>query len=101
MEDQAFGRVHRIGQQKETYFTKIIVRDSIDEMLLNTQDAKEKRISDVFKEGVDRREMPTLEELIRLFGLDNDGNYTDKATQEEGGARWGSSLVANTEGGGT
>lgn len=29
-ERQAFGRVLRIGQEKETYFARIIIKDTVD-----------------------------------------------------------------------
>ncbi|KAM0547189.1 hypothetical protein ACHAO7_007444 [Fusarium culmorum] len=39
-EEQAFGRVHRIGQKKETKLVRILARGTIDERLVMLQDAK-------------------------------------------------------------
>ena len=69
METQAFGRVHRIGQEKETHFAKIVVKDSIDERLVQMQEEKDRDISRALGEdGAEGRAVLTLEELGRLFG---------------------------------
>jgi hypothetical protein len=81
MEAQAFGRVHRIGQEKETYFAKVVVLDSVDQRLLSMQEAKNKRISGILKEGVSDRPVPKLEELIALFGVESDENPGNKPTE--------------------
>lgn len=41
VEQQAFKRVHRIGQKKETHLVRILARGSIDERLYMLQNAKE------------------------------------------------------------
>ncbi|KAK4099193.1 hypothetical protein N658DRAFT_487787 [Parathielavia hyrcaniae] len=71
LENQAFGRVHRIGQEKETYFVKIVVRDTIDEGLLQMQERKARMIAKALPENGKATE-PTLdsvEELRRLFSM--------------------------------
>ncbi len=75
METQAFGRVHRIGQEKETHFAKIVVKDSIDERLVQMQEEKARAIARALGEdGKEERAVLTLEELGRLFGGDeNEG----------------------------
>jgi len=40
LEDQAFGRIHRIGQQKETHFAKILTSGTVDDHLLAIQKRK-------------------------------------------------------------
>ena len=82
MEGQAFGRVHRIGQEKETYFAKVVVLDSVDQRLLSMQEAKNKRISGILKEGASDRPTPKLEELIALFGVESDEDPENKRTEE-------------------
>lgn len=73
METQAFGRVHRIGQDKETHFAKIVVKDSIDERLVQMQEEKDRDISRALGEdGAEGRAVLTLEELGRLFGEDEE-----------------------------
>ncbi|KAK4167647.1 SNF2 family N-terminal domain-containing protein [Cladorrhinum sp. PSN259] len=41
MENQAFGRIHRIGQEKEVYTAKIVVNDTIDDKIMALQINKE------------------------------------------------------------
>lgn len=40
VEQQAFGRIFRIGQKKETHMTRIVVRNSVDMRMLNMQLSK-------------------------------------------------------------
>ncbi len=63
----AFARVHRIGQDKETYITRCIVEDTVDDRLLEMQEEKKEVIS---KAMDDRSVMAnlTLPELLKLFG---------------------------------
>ncbi|THX68981.1 hypothetical protein D6D04_10426 [Aureobasidium pullulans] len=49
-EDQAFGRLYRIGQDKETTLTKIVVKNSIDEMLMHIQEKKDIDINQVLSD---------------------------------------------------
>lgn len=74
MENQAFGRVHRIGQLKETHFVKIVIKDSIDERILQMQHDKAKIISKALQEDERHKTQPTLDELVRLFGADANDN---------------------------
>jgi hypothetical protein len=83
MENQAFGRAHRIGQEKETYFVKIVVKDSIDEALLQMQQGKETMIAKALQEDASQKTAPTLEELMRLFGVDADGGAAAGGGDEE------------------
>ena len=46
-EQQAFCRVFRIGQQNETFMTRICVKDTVDERLIEMQRAKQKEIDRV------------------------------------------------------
>ena len=64
---QAFARVHRIGQKEETYITRCVVEDTVDERLLEMQEEKMEIISNAMD---DRSVMAklTLPELMKLFG---------------------------------
>ena len=66
-EHQASGRIHRIGQTKETFVKRFIIQDSIDERLLRMQERKEKEINKVIgnKEFLSSL---TMDELMTLFG---------------------------------
>ena len=74
-EQQAFGRIFRIGQPKETYMTRVAVRNTIDMRFISMQ---------LFKMGTCEnavtakdRAMLGISELLRLFGFlktDKDDN---------------------------
>lgn len=63
----AFCRVHRLGQKNETYITRFMVRDTVDEKLLEMQKEKKEVIGAAMD---DRTVMPelSLTELMKLFG---------------------------------
>lgn len=64
---QAFCRVYRIGQQRETYMASMMVRNTIDEAMFMLQESKQVPI-DAAMEGSGREERLTIRELMRLFG---------------------------------
>lgn len=59
--------MHRIGQKEETYITRCVVEDTVDERLLEMQEKKKEIISIAMD---DRSVMAnlTLPELLKLFG---------------------------------
>lgn len=64
---QAFCRVHRIGQTRETFITRFTVKDTVDDRLIKMQEEKKIIISDT----IDNRSLLkhlTVEELMSLFG---------------------------------
>ncbi|KAH7419390.1 P-loop containing nucleoside triphosphate hydrolase protein [Cadophora sp. MPI-SDFR-AT-0126] len=61
-ERQAFCRVYRIGQTKETYFTRLNISDSVDQRILELQAEKIAMIGDMMKPKV------TKQEMAKLFG---------------------------------
>lgn len=78
VEQQAFGRIFRIGQRKETYMTRIVVRNTVDMRLLAMQLHKLKVCEQAISDGR-KPDKPALEleDLVRLFGFlqhDSDGN---------------------------
>ena len=63
----AFCRVFRIGQNSETFVTRFVVKDTVDEKLQAMQMVKAKRIG----AAIDDLKMLgklSLEQLLRLFG---------------------------------
>jgi hypothetical protein len=75
VEQQAFGRIFRIGQKKETYMTRIIVKNTVDMRLLSMQLHKLRacdRAVDGSGEGAasgGERPSLSLRELASLFGF--------------------------------
>ncbi|TGO11526.1 hypothetical protein BTUL_0107g00100 [Botrytis tulipae] len=83
VEQQAFGRIFRIGQSKETWMTRLVVANSVDMRLLGMQNWKlkacEKAIDNNGLSGASGSAGGTLNlsQLARLFGFlktDEDNN---------------------------
>ena len=76
-EEQAFQRVHRLGQTKKTLTYKFVCRDTIDERILDLQATKSDMTSDVLgdnqvgngmaRAGGDRSRKLSLEDIRQLF----------------------------------
>ena len=66
VEQQAFCRVFRIGQEKNTKMTRMAVKGTIDEAILKLQAHKQVEIDEAI-EGEPRKKI-TEHELMRLFG---------------------------------
>ncbi|KAF2739022.1 hypothetical protein EJ04DRAFT_485339 [Polyplosphaeria fusca] len=68
-EQQAFCRVFRIGQKDKTFMTRICIRDTIDEHLMNMQKRKEDEINTVLPEEPRANgKKHSTRDLMRLFG---------------------------------
>ncbi|KAF2723789.1 hypothetical protein K431DRAFT_218858 [Polychaeton citri CBS 116435] len=66
IEQQAFCRVFRIGQQKETFMTRLIVKNSIDTAMMALKERKRVEIDQVMDEDR-KKEGFTFAELTALF----------------------------------
>lgn len=64
---QAFARVHRIGQKEETYITRFVVEDTVDQRLMKMQEDKKEIISTAMDDRSILANL-TLPELLKLFG---------------------------------
>ncbi|EME78733.1 uncharacterized protein MYCFIDRAFT_78429 [Pseudocercospora fijiensis CIRAD86] len=67
IEQQAFCRVFRIGQEFETRMTRFVVENSIDSAMMAMKERKEREIDEVM-ENPRLREHLSVEELLGLFG---------------------------------
>ncbi|OQE44262.1 hypothetical protein PENCOP_c002G01841 [Penicillium coprophilum] len=67
VQDQAFFRLWRLGQQRDVECVMLMVKSSIDDWMDKTQKRKAKEISEVMSQNVlmDRN---TLKELLEMFG---------------------------------
>ncbi|KAF5582047.1 DNA repair RAD5 [Fusarium pseudocircinatum] len=66
-EEQAFKRVYRTGQLKETHLVRIIAKDSIDERIIMLQDAKEEIIRAALQDGEMQPNFSNYLQLQMLF----------------------------------
>ncbi|SPQ25307.1 b980d20b-e1cf-4b1d-a4b9-3b114e56faea [Thermothielavioides terrestris] len=95
VEQQAFGRVYRMGQTKETYFARIMAKNTIDERLVQIQKDKLKMISQTIEDHDSSKNAISFEELVSLFGRpvrDKSGriigiepDYDDEVDEDEDG----------------
>ena len=67
IEQQAFCRVFRIGQQKTTSLTRFVCRNTIDEAMMQVKERKQIEIDELMNNSK-LREKLTVEDLMRLFG---------------------------------
>jgi hypothetical protein len=63
MEQQAFGRVHRMGQTKEAHFARMMVKNTVDERLAMLQAEKLKMIEQTIMEHDSSKLSLTAEEI--------------------------------------
>lgn len=70
VEEQAMDRVHRIGQQQEVKVVRLIVRDSIEERILELQEKKMKLVSGAFRrKGDEEQKRMRIEDLRVMMRL--------------------------------
>ncbi|OCK77547.1 hypothetical protein K432DRAFT_358416 [Lepidopterella palustris CBS 459.81] len=68
LEQQAFCRVFRIGQQQKTFMTRFCVRDTIDQRLIDMQDRKQSEIDEIMEDDGSTLAKLSIKDLMRLFG---------------------------------
>ncbi|XP_010909058.1 putative SWI/SNF-related matrix-associated actin-dependent regulator of chromatin subfamily A member 3-like 1 [Elaeis guineensis] len=66
LEEQAMDRVHRIGQQQEVRVVRLIVRDSIEERILELQERKKKLASGAFGSKAAKEQKQMRVEDVRI-----------------------------------
>ena len=76
IEQQAFGRVFRIGQHKETYVSRLVIKNTVDVRMFNMQADKVRTIDRAMQDVAEERSVEPLSvaDLASLFGcLRDDG----------------------------
>ncbi|KAI6708159.1 hypothetical protein JHW43_009312 [Diplocarpon mali] len=89
VEQQAFGRIFRIGQKKETFMTRIVVKNSVDMRMLTMQLHKLQNVEKAMRDG-ETKVKPSLSiaQLANLFGFlktDADGEIMSVEADYEDG----------------
>ncbi|KAI7089867.1 hypothetical protein KC356_g2039 [Hortaea werneckii] len=101
VEQQAFCRVFRIGQTKETEMIRFVVSNTIDSAMMAMKERKTEEIDQVMEEAR-KKDLPDVSELLRLFGEvgeDDEGHafiFVDDPKENE--ARHAESEEENEEG---
>lgn len=67
VEEQAFCRTYRRGQDQETAMTRLVVRDTVDEHIIALQERKDRNIQKVMSDSSQKGKLD-VKELLRLFG---------------------------------
>jgi non-specific serine/threonine protein kinase len=67
VEAQAIDRTHRIGQDKQVFSYKLIMRDSVEEKILQLQDRKKKLVSELIATDSGMFKHLTVEDIEVLF----------------------------------
>lgn len=87
VESQAFGRVNRIGQQKETHCVRLFAEGTIDERMRKLQEEKKKQQSAIAE--LEAGKGLTAKTLRRLLDSqvkkEGDGDDSDSDTDSEDG----------------
>jgi len=66
---QCFDRIHRMGQTKPVTIYKFITKESIEEKMVDIQDAKKDLINGAFAVGTDARRRQRIADIRNIFDL--------------------------------
>ena len=67
VETQAIERVHRIGQTKNVNIYRFVCKNTIEERIIDVQNAKTKMISEIFDKDKTPQKKLNIEDLKRIF----------------------------------
>ena len=67
VEEQAMDRVHRIGQREEVRVVRFVVRDTIEERILELQEKKRRLAQGAFKKKDQEEQRRMMEEDVRMM----------------------------------
>ncbi|KAG6335342.1 hypothetical protein ID866_3753 [Astraeus odoratus] len=75
IENQAFDRVHRLGQQRNVFVQRLVIENTVEDRILALQERKRNLADGSLGEGNGKKiGRLSVRELANLFGLDHRGN---------------------------
>ncbi|KAA8644531.1 hypothetical protein EYZ11_009570 [Aspergillus tanneri] len=75
VEEQAIDRVHRLNQTVDVKIYKLIIKDTVEERIIDLQDRK-RELANVTIEGKTAAAKLTMKDMMALFGRDAEARYT-------------------------
>ncbi|KAL2866470.1 putative SNF2 family helicase/ATPase [Aspergillus lucknowensis] len=96
VEEQAIDRVHRLNQTLDVKIYKMIIKDSVEERILDLQDRK-RELANVTIEGKTAAAKLTMKDMMGLFGKDAELRYNGDQTRLDLSPQKGNLLSSNYE----
>ncbi|KAL6231267.1 hypothetical protein BDW75DRAFT_49026 [Aspergillus navahoensis] len=96
VEEQAIDRVHRLNQTVDVKIYKMIIKDTVEERILDLQERK-RELANVTIEGKTAAAKLTMNDMMALFGKDAESRYTGGQSTLEFSPQKGSLLRSDYE----
>lgn len=77
MEEQAIDRVHRLNQTIDVKIYKLIIKDTVEERIVDLQERK-RELANMTIEGKSAAGKLTMRDMMALFGRDAESRFEDK-----------------------
>ncbi|EIW70729.1 hypothetical protein TREMEDRAFT_43337 [Tremella mesenterica DSM 1558] len=74
IEQQAIDRVHRLGQNKEVYVTRYIIKGTVEKRIMKIQRSKTALVNASLAGGAQKDKQTSLADIKKIFGLDEDNS---------------------------
>ncbi|KAL3467363.1 SNF2 family N-terminal domain-containing protein [Aspergillus heterothallicus] len=94
VEEQAIDRVHRLNQTVDVKIYKMIIKDTVEERILDLQDRK-RELANVTIEGKTAAAKLTMKDMMALFGKDAELRYKDDQTRLDYSPQKGNLLTSS------